>query len=132
MKGLTQEQINNLKNLDNIKLLNLLEGYSDREYLIDLQNASGIAHKDISDPDVKALKDSVIAIREEIKKRIQGQSNIAILDNDLLLSKQIAHNSACRARALGIPDISKSESEIKQIKANYNTIRTNLEVIIKK
>jgi len=121
MRGLTAEQLSSLKELTNEKLLILMRRYADREHLIDLQNANGIAHKDVSDPDVKALKDSVIAIRAEINKRVGGVSDRALVDDFLTDSKEIAQQIGFSRGALGIPQLSKTANEVKTMQESLVT-----------
>ena len=131
MHGLTQEQINDIPNWNGVKLLNIFERYSDRKYIIGLQNASGVAHKDESDSDVLALHDSCDILEKEVLKRAPGKANRDLLRGLEADSNYIAHDSAWRTRALGIPNNGKNDSEIQQIKDDFMTKREQLESKLK-
>ena len=104
-----------------------MEDFADREYLIDLQNASGIAHKSDADPDVKNFKDSVSALKKEVVERLKDRIGANVLEELLLNSGQLAQCSAWKAGTLGILDPGKTETEIKQIKTILNVQRSRVE-----
>ena len=128
MKRLTTEELKNLTNVSDYKLLNMLERWSDRKYLIGIQNDNGINHKSLADPDVQKLHDDYDAIEVEVKVRFSEKGiNVLNIGTLLDLTNQIALDGAIKAQALGIPSTGLSESELEQVKDDYNNVRGSIE-----
>ncbi|MHA2264276.1 MAG: hypothetical protein ACXAEN_17925 [Candidatus Thorarchaeota archaeon] len=128
MRGLSDAELANLDQWDNLRLINAFARYSDRAYLMALQDASGIANKSNSDPDVATLIKTRDTIRKELEQRLKANKSLATTFESY--KNAIAHHSAWRARALGIPDDEKSTAEIVQIKSNIDVAYAQIETAI--
>lgn len=118
MHGLSPEQLKELNKWPDARLIDAFEGYSDRVYLIGLQDASGIPHKGISDPDVVSLITTYDALKAELQKRLKlaNKELATTLEGH---SRAIAHRSA--RGVVGVPDDEKSDAQIAQAKDDYNS-----------
>ncbi len=129
MRGLSKSELAKVKNWDNIKLLDVLEGYYDRKVIIDMQNTSGIANKSVADPDVQGLYDTYNVLRNEAKERLNNDlSSIIKLDQLLEASSVIVLGFA--KGALGIPTDIKSDVQVKQAKTDFNIYRQEIENLL--
>jgi hypothetical protein len=131
MRGLTQAQIDELVSWSHEQLLNKYIKHKKREYLIDMQNENGVAHKSTEDPDVAALKNGIVEMRKEIQKRVRGMGDMNILDTFVEHTCKIKQVVCFEAGAIGITDPGLNHAELKQLKTQFTTARINFEGIMR-
>jgi hypothetical protein len=128
MRGLSDAELKELGTWDRKRLLNTWEGYSDRAYLIALQDASGVANKSNADRDVRGVIKTRDALKKEIERRLPTSNQLIVLLEGY--SNAIAHHSAFTALALGIPSDEKNESQIGVVKNDYIFMRGQVDLLI--
>lgn len=116
--------------LDPADLANLLAGdgeplfwrfelVSDRRKVIQVQNAFGVLHKSLADPDVAAMEVEYDALRAEIMNRIGNRYRRELEDFEFY-SNGLALNTAGHAGALAIPTPTETDVELVALKVNVN------------
>lgn len=131
MHGLSPEELKSLNKWPDSRVIDAFEGYGDRVYLMALQDASGVKHKSATDPDVASLVDTYEKLKAELGKRLKLASK-ALAGTLEDCTRMIAHNTAYRSGALGIPNDEKSNAEIVQAKTDYNSTYVQIETALSK
>jgi hypothetical protein len=126
---LTQDELNNLKNVNNEKLLNMLERWSDRIKIVEAKHTSGVPEKTPeTNPDVRKLYDDYDDIRTEVEKRLKRKGiNVLNLNTLLNITGQISLYSAGKRGIPGIPEPTTTEAEIEQVKDDFNNVRGSID-----
>ena len=119
MKPLDDATIAELPTWAGDKLFWRFELTSDRRKVMQVQDAFGVAHKDLTDPDIAQMEVEYDALKVEIMDRI-GNRYKKGLDDFELHSNQLALNTACRAGALGLPAPTETDIELVQLKSLLN------------
>ena len=131
MHGLAAEELRELHKWPDARLIDAFEGYGDLVYLMELQDVAGVKHKSATDPDVASLVDTYHKLKGELEKRLKLSSK-ALATTLEGHTRTIAHNTAYTHGALGIPDDEKSNAQIAQAKADYNSTYVQIETAMSK